>query len=429
MHLNKWVRRATLALTIAGALIVVGCKSGSPVIVNPGQSGGGGGEGGASAALCARDTGEKINRKAAMQTACQHLSGYQLFEDSDNPLSKPNGNGMPYVVTTLLFSNYASKARVMYIPPGKKATYHKDQPFTFPVGTIIAKTFYFHTDLRDETSKPKLIETRLIIHRKDGWIGLPYVWNANKTDAALMKYGARVEPSVTGLNGETRSIPYDVPTQDQCAKCHKGHSGENNYSPIGPKARYLNYKYTYPDGKTENQLVHMTKLGLLKGAPANPAKNAPRAPRAFDVFKPASKVDFSKKSKPWVDSHARAYLDANCGYCHRKNGLAGYTGVYFLDNARNHEKLDINWYGLCHKPTSAGRGQGKLLYDIVAGKPDKSIVMYRIDNGYGTLKNPTGVLMPPISRSVIDKVGVKLVRQWIKNLPKPHTCQAGGGFN
>ncbi|MCZ7140630.1 hypothetical protein O6379_24325, partial [Salmonella enterica subsp. enterica] len=77
------------------------------------------------------------------------LAQYNLFADDQNPASKPNGQGMPYVLNSKLFSDYSIKHRVIFIPEGKQARFLEDEAsrvnstIEFPVGTIIAKTFSF----------------------------------------------------------------------------------------------------------------------------------------------------------------------------------------------------------------------------------------------------------------------------------------------
>jgi hypothetical protein len=56
------------------------------------------------------------------------------------------------------------------------------------------------------TARPtnvRLMETRLLVRRADGWIALPYVWNADQTDAVLARTGEQ--------------IPLDVLHEDQPA--------------------------------------------------------------------------------------------------------------------------------------------------------------------------------------------------------------------
>ncbi|HNU41241.1 MAG TPA: hypothetical protein PKH83_02025, partial [Cyclobacteriaceae bacterium] len=61
-------------------------------------------------------------------------------------------------------------------------------------------------------------------------------------------------------------------------------------------------------------------------------------------------------------------------------------------------------------PVAAGKGSGGLLYGIVPGKPDASILQYRIES-----VDP-GVMMPELGRSITHTEGVALVRQWIMEM-------------
>ncbi|MBR0344132.1 MAG: hypothetical protein IJI03_02575, partial [Rudaea sp.] len=63
--------------------------------------------------------------------------------------------------------------------------------------------------------------------------------------------------------------------------------------------------------------------------------------------------------------------------------------------------------GLCKPPVAAGRGTGDRLFDIVPGKPDASILLYRM-----TSSEP-GVMMPEMGRNTTHKEGVELIREWI----------------
>lgn len=58
-------------------------------------------------------------------------------------------------------------------------------------------------------------------------------------------------------------------------------------------------------------------------------------------------------------------------------------------------------------PVSAGRASGNCLYDIVPGKPDSSILVYRIS------ENDPEIRMPELGRSIQHKEAVALIRAWI----------------
>ena len=80
---------------------------------------------------------------------------------------------------------------------------------------------------------------------------LPYLWNAEQTEARLVIAGAKVP--VTTPAGE--AITYRVPNKNQCKECH-GLSGV--VTPIGPKARNLSAAW----------LTQMVATGRLDRVPA-----------------------------------------------------------------------------------------------------------------------------------------------------------------
>ncbi len=326
---------------------------------------------------------------SATEYDCPTLAGYNLFSDASDPYSPPN-DGVPFELTTPLFSDYAAKSRVVFLPPGTAATYSNDGTFAFPVGTIIAKTFGFPTDLggSEDAGNITQVETRLLIHRASGWVGRAYVWDGSIADLALGG-GARTVTLPERADGAQRTTTYRIPNALQCNTCH---SGGSTADPIGPKARLLNRDHTYADGTTENQLVHWTKMGVLSGAPSDPGQ-APRLPVWDDP------------QDGTLEERARAYLETNCAHCHTETGYARFSGL-FLDS---HDALGTA-YGICKTPVAAGRGAGSFQYDIVPGKPEESILTFRMGS------NDPGIKMPELARSVVHDEGVALVTEWIQNL-------------
>ena len=63
------------------------------------------------------------------------------------------------------------------------------------------------------------------------------------------------------------------------------------------------------------------------------------------------------------------------------------------------------------RPIAAGNGAGNHLFVIVPGKPDESILTYRIES------TKPGVLMPELGRTVVDEKGLELIREWIASMP------------
>ncbi len=377
----------------------------------------------------------EINRKA-LAVDCLRLDQYNLFADDQDPRSTPNEGGVPYVLNSKLFSDYATKYRVAFIPPGTKAVYKDGQgggnlngSIHFPNGTVIAKTFAF-TD--ESKGTEELIETRLLIKRisqsgKAVWSGPAYSWS---TDAS----GKKVATLVPG--GETRSVSwhyqdqhtgkvlsgssdsYAIPNQNQCITCHSNDDLEAGAAPIGPKPRNMNRDYK-PESSfmgnrgqgvpnPENQLKDWVDRGLLTNVPDygrivnGVATKLERLPR-WSVPGDSGAMAGSDAD---IEDRLRAYLEVNCQHCHNDKGAASNTG-YYLDHYR---KIDAG-YGICKKPTATGGGSCGKQHVVVPGEPGSSIVSCRVNSADDPQKN-----MPPIAKSVVHVEGVELLNSWIANV-------------
>jgi uncharacterized repeat protein (TIGR03806 family) len=326
--------------------------------------------------------------KALMSsTPAPTLSAYRLFVGDG--VDRPNAGLTPYTLNTPLFSDYAEKARLLYLPPGTHAAYRPTGALDLPVGATLVKTFAYPADFRRPGEKVRKIETRLLIHRRGGWAALTYVWNDAQTDAVLKRAGPRLQVSFTDAHGHARQVDYKVPNQNQCKECH---SLSGRIAPIGVKARNLNGVFAYPQGP-ENQLAHWTRTGLLTGAP--PPQMAPRTAVWDDPAEP-------------LEERGRAYLDGNCGHCHNARGMASNTGLFL-----NLEEARPNRIGLGKRPVAAGKGSGDLEVDLVPGRPDASIIAYRMAS------TDPGVMMPELGRALVHDEGLALVRDYIAKMPRP----------
>jgi uncharacterized repeat protein (TIGR03806 family) len=342
------------------------------------------------------------------------LSDWQVVF-AQNGVLNLNAGVVPYDLNSPLFSDYAHKLRTVWMPAGTSAKYDADQGFDFPVGTIITKTFYYplsnsgrdakavartydqSADFAPATTGERglnlanvhLIETRVLVRRENGWEALPYVWNSAQTEAELARTGDALPLELVSDDGGREAFTYVVPNENQCAGCHVVDLKTKQIAPIGPKARHLNRDYAYTGG-TENQLAHLTKIGYLSGWRATPAtpKNA----------------DWRDTRAP-LDARARAYLDVNCGHCHNPKGPANTTALDLTIFGATDRFL-----GVCKPPVAAGRGTGDHFFDIVPGKPDDSILPYRM------LSNEPGVMMPEQGRTTTHREGVTLIRDWIATL-------------
>jgi uncharacterized repeat protein (TIGR03806 family) len=296
---------------------------------------------------------------------------------------------VPFDLNTPLFSDYAVKARTVWMPPGAAVPYTAEGSFSFPAGTVITKSFGWPADFRVAGAPVQWKETRVLVNTAEsGWTGASYEWNDAQTEAQLAAGGDVLSFSFVDADGDVQSPEYLVPSQAQCRKCH---ANDGVMTTLGPSAAELNRSVAYASG-AENQLAHWSKLGMLAGAPA------PAAAPALPVWNAAASFG--------VDERARAYLTANCSYCHNGQGEARTTGLSLLYDVTTPAD-----FGVCKAPVAAGMAGAHEQFDIVPGEPDQSILVHRV-----TSTEP-GVVMPELGRSLEHKEGVSLLREWVQGLP------------
>jgi len=317
----------------------------------------------------------------------EKLSDYHFFKGALKDLI-PNDKVLPYELITALFTDYAHKSRFVWMPEGTTAAYTKDEVVDFPAGAVLIKNFYYPNDFRDESKGRKIMETRLLIKHADKWDALTYVWNDEQTDAELSIVGDNKKVSCINIHGEKLNLDYSVPNKNQCKNCH---NLNNVQVPIGPKVRYLNKDFKYADG-TKNQLEKWTEVGYLSGY----KKEENLTNKIADAF---------DEKGATLEERAKSYLEVNCAHCHRREGSANTTGLYLMLSDKNPES-----WGVMKSPVAAGRASGDNLYDVVPGKPDESILVYRMT------ENDPEIRMPELGRSVQHKEAVELIRQWITEM-------------
>lgn len=342
-------------------------------------------------------------------TVPDSLSQWHIVEALDGKLAL-NERVTPYDLNTALFTDYAHKLRTVWMPEGTSAGYGEDD-FDYPVGTIISKTFYYpraedgsvlRTDDYSQDfaqgyaasglnlDKVKLIETRLLVKRADGWQALPYVWNDAQTDAVLEIAGDAKQLALVSDGGDREAFTYVVPDFNQCSGCHADNHAKKAVRPIGPRARHLNKSYGYESG-SENQLVYWQQVGYLTGLP--------------DLAEVPHNVNY-KDATVSLEERARSYLDINCGHCHNPSGPADTSGLMLYG-----AELDSRKLGVCKPPVAAGTGSGDRRFAIVPGSPDESILNFRVES------TDPGAMMPELGRSLVHEEGTELLKAWIASMP------------
>lgn len=299
----------------------------------------------------------------------------------------PRQGVVPYDVSTPLFSDYAAKSRTVWVPPGKTATYQENGQIEFPVGTIITKSFGLAPDMRTDANL-RWVETRILVRTDTGWYVAAYEWDEAQKKADIRPGGLVQEKRFVRPDGKDAVAQYLIPGQAQCKKCHEQ---DGKVATIGVRVDQLNHDFTYPDGARENQIARWAKAGVLAGAPAAPA------PKLAKWDDPSSGT---------VEQRARAYLDSNCAYCHNEKGEARTSGLFLGVGVTDAYKL-----GACKTPVAAGKATADYLYDIVPGKPEKSILVYRM------AETAPAIAMPELGRSLVHDDAIALLSDWIKGMP------------
>jgi len=403
------------------------------------------------AEACNRVEPGKINYDAVLHHNCPRLDQYGLFADPLEPRRDPQGFGVPFDLNTILFSDYATKDRFLFLPPDDagnplKAEFQDHEQcdtlnifscltatLKFPVGTVFAKTFSFKNGAEED-----VVETRLLIKRQHPagdvyWVGLPYLW---VTDASGARHAdLRIEgdtksvrwdhddpdPEVVDAQGKRLHYTgttdhYAIPNAGACILCHSGDALEPGSPPIGPKIRNLNKDHDYADIGTMNQLAYLQSKGLLD-LPDDPSKLEKLA--KWNVPGSSGKPPGSAAD---VHERARAFLEVNCLHCHNRAGNAQNSGL-MLDSFA--EPMDAA-HGICKPPIAAGRAADFGNYDIQPGNAGASILPHRLASV------EPGIRMPPLSRSVMQKEAVELVTAWVNAVvadfadPKANTCSGSG---
>lgn len=378
---------SSLAVLFVAASLVSGCSSDTA----PAKASGDGGGGSAGSGRDARaDSGSGVT-PAPEGEPFTTLDEWHLFEDA--PRQLPSPRVVPYDVISQLYADYATKRRFIYVPEGTKIGYSPTAKWALPVGTILVKTFSYLTDTRDPSKGERLLETRLLIHESGGWAPHTYVWDAAQTTATLKVGGSVIDSQFIDPSGKDRANGYIVPSENDCLSCH-GRLGETDT--LGGRTRQLDRDNDYGNGP-ENQIDHLERLGFFDSTPE------PAASRVH-LVDPSGTAPLSDR--------ARSYMDGNCAHCHVPGTAQGSSSGLWLDWDSTGPTAAKNHWGYCKdRPSAAGGGTCGLLFDIVPGKPDESILICRVNS---TL---TKEKMPTVGRNLVHTEGVQLLRDWIASIP------------
>jgi len=287
--------------------------------------------------------------------------------DSTNA-TVPASGLIPYEPTADFWSDGAEKQRWIGLPDGQNIGINAEGDWDFPNGTVLVKNFRLDD---------RLVETRLFMRHPDGiWAGYSYEWNAEQTDATLVRGGKQVT-----IGAHT----WIYPSESQCTQCHTTAAGHS----LGLETKQLASAITYPQtNRTANQLVTLNSINTL----------------ALPIADPAAETAYPKPTGTagTVTERARSYLHTNCAQCHRPGGPTTSN----LDLRYSTALSSTNACDVVPTVNDLDIADARL---IAPGAAARSVVVARM-----SVRNDPNQ-MPPIGAHV-DTAGVQLISEWINSL-------------
>ncbi len=302
------------------------------------------------------------------------IADTDIFDELEGGASglDANDRSIPYTVNAALWSDGISKDRHIDLPAGGQLLPRDGLGWDAPPGARFVKTFHYER-VRGDPSTKTLLETRVIQREEGGgWSALTYIWNEAGTDARAAQRSSTRTLTIQEPDGSVTRQRWYFPSQSDCFKCHTQAAGVL----LGITTAQLN---------TGGQIEALADRGHID-ADELPAR-LPTRMRSGSVA-----------------GRARAYLDANCSFCHRP-GAPG--------NARIDLRHDIPLSAarmIDEPPAQSSMGLGRGARIIRPGEPERSTLFERMRH-----RGRTGV-MPPLATAEVDEAALEMLEQWIREM-------------
>ncbi len=328
------------------------------------------------------------------------LSETGLFASMKESLPAPGV--VPFAVNAAQWSDHATAERLVGLP-GISSVKIYDGPVSIPGGFfsaevffpkdgVLAKTISLETERGNPASRRRL-ETQLLHFDGVTWRGYTYAWNEEQTDAALVP-AAGSERTVIVTDAEApggkRKQTWRFHSRTECMTCHNpwaGHTLAFTHMQLDRDVR--------AGASVINQLQTLQSAGLVERL-AHPDRKG-------NSFVSPHRLTDPRDATADLNERARSYLHANCAHCHRFGG--GGTVDLELRYGPTLEQTKT----LEVRPTQ-GNFEIANAHILSPGDPYRSVLYYRLAKlGRGR--------MPHIGSEVVDESGLRLVRDWIRQLP------------
>lgn len=335
------------------------------------------------------------------------LSESGIFASVAEQLTAPGV--LPFSINAEGWADYATAQRWLGVPgTGAIRLHEKPQAIAgsmfrrsmdFPADTVLVKTLSLALDAsRPDEQRP--IETQVLHFDGREWRGYTYAWNDQQTDAELVPpAGASRTYTVTDPEapGGKRIQHWRYPSRMECIRCH------NPWAEHTLAFNLPQLNRDHDDGGIQaNQIRTLRHIGVLEDVPPE------RKPWEPEVYTPRSVESLPRLTDPYdasadVDARARSYLHVNCAHCHRFNGGgAAQIQIPFDTPLEKTQAVDV-------RPTQGTFGiPGARI--VATGDPYRSVLYYRL------AKTGPGH-MPVIGTRLVDRRGLQLIHDWIRQLP------------
>ena len=264
-----------------------------------------------------------------------------------------------YDVRFPLWSDGAAKQRYLALPAGTTIDTTLIDVWQFPVGTKAWKQF---------TKSGKLIETRLLWKRTDGWLMSSYLWNDAGTDAVAVPQG---QPGALGTN-------HDVPSAEQCQTCH------NNVGDV---------------------LIGVAAIQLSKESGGGFLSELMNA----GSLSPPLTSEFPVPGDGTIEE-ALGYFHGNCGHCHNDESFVGKLRPLRLKLTVSAQTPEATPVYLTAFGADALHPILNTTKVIVPGKPNQSQLYQRMN-----VRDLNA--MPPLGTEEVDSQAMTTIWKWISELP------------
>ena len=298
---------------------------------------------------------------------------------------------IPYSINAPFWSDGAHKERFIALPQAARIAVdekpdHATNAWAFDDGAVTVKSFSLDME-EGRPSSRKYIETRVVVKQENQWVGYSYVWNDDQSDATLVAArGLDKTYRVKDAAGAVRKQTWHFPSRNECMFCHSRAAG----FVLGLTTPQMNRSHKY-GAVEDNQLRTLSHVGIFKKELTKKPADYSAYPDPFD-----SKAD--------INVRARTYLQVNCAMCHVADG--GGNSPMELGFRTPLEKAKIVGVVPTHETLGI---EGAML--VKPGAPEQSVLLRRVARRGESQ-------MPPTSTNRVDTAGVKLLEEWIRQLPK-----------